>query len=123
MAKRLFNQTPFNLYHQDRFVQINLIFSLLANLGLWLLLAWQIRGLGESMSLHYNIYFGIDLLGPWYQIFSLPAVGLIFFLLNFLIGVFIYSQEKILRYFLVGFSSFLQVIFILAALLIISINF
>ena len=75
------------------------------------------------MPLHYNIYFGIDLLGPWYQIFLLPILGLIFLLINFLFGMAVYRRELILSYFLAGTSSFVQIIFVLAATFITLINF
>jgi hypothetical protein len=32
--------------------------------------------------LHYNIYLGIDKFGHWYEIFILPAIGLIFLIVN-----------------------------------------
>jgi len=123
MVNRHFNPILFNLYSQDRFIKINFFFSILANFGLWLVLAWWIRSFPELMPLHYNIYFGIDLFGPWYEILISPLLGLIFFLINFFISSLIYRQEKILSYFLVATSSFVQIIFILAITFIIFINY
>ena len=122
MIARPSNPAPFNSYSGDNFVRINLFFGLLVNISLWLGLVWQVKGFAELISLHYNIYFGIDLLGPWYQIFLLPALGLIFLVINFLIAAPVYRQEKILSYFLVGTSSLIQVIFGLAAIFIVLIN-
>jgi len=116
------HQSKFNSYRSDKFIKINLFFSLLINIVLWLVLVWQTRGLSDLIPLHYNIYFGIDLLGPWYQFFLLPSLGLLFFMVNFIISLMIYSKEKVLSYFLVGTSSFIQLIFLLAAIFIILIN-
>jgi len=116
------HQSKLDSYRSDKFVKINLFFSLLINIVLWLLLIWQTKEFSGLIPLHYNIYFGIDLLGPWYQFFLLPSLGLLFFIVNFIISLMIYSKEKVLSYFLVSASSFIQLIFILAAIFIILIN-
>lgn len=112
----------FSSYHRDRFVIINFLFSLLINIGLWFLLIWQSNNFAELISLHYNIYFGIDLLGPWYRIFLLPSFGLIFLVINFFLGLALYNREKIFSYFLAGTTSLVQIIFILATFFIVLIN-
>ena len=48
------------------------------------------------LSLHYNIYFGIDLIGAWYQIFIFPGLGLAFLLINAVIIYLFYQKEKFL---------------------------
>lgn len=106
----------------DKFISLNLFFSLLINISLWLLLAYQTRNFTDTISLHYNIYFGIDLLGSRYKVFLLPALGLVFLAINSLVGLLVYKREKILSYFLFGTSSFVQVIFIIASIFIILIN-
>jgi len=114
--------TRLYLYHSDKIIRPNLFFSLTANLFLWLFLLWQVRNFPESISLHYNIYFGIDLLGLRYQTLLLPALGLIFLVINFLAGLIIFTKERILSYFLAGLSSFEQLIFILAVIFIVLVN-
>lgn len=111
-----------NSYYNDKVIKINLFLSLFVNVGLWLLVIWQTKNLGELISLHYNIYFGIDLLGFWYQIYLLPGLGLLFFLINFVLAGLFYSKEKIISYFLIGGSTFSQIIFFLATIFIILIN-
>jgi len=122
MAAQLFQQTFLGSYYRDRFIRINLFFGLIANISLWLFLVWQARNFPDLIFLHYNIYFGIDLLGPWYQIFFLPMFGLGFFVVNLLASLIFYRREKILSYFLVGTSSLLQLIFILAGVFITLVN-
>lgn len=122
MVNPLYNQSQFRSYCHDRFVRISLFFGALANISLWLWLIWQARNFTDLISLHYNIYFGIDLLGPWQQIFLLPLSGLIFLVINFFGGMLVYFREKILSYFLVGTSSFIQLLIILAAIFIVLIN-
>jgi hypothetical protein len=37
---------------------------------------------GQFIPLHYNIYFGVDKFGPWFEIFELPLFGLLVWLIN-----------------------------------------
>jgi len=116
------NPILFNSYFNDRVVKINFFLSLFINISLWLLVLWQTKNFDELIPLLYNIYFGIDLLGFWYQIYLLPGLGLLFFLVNFALAGILYSKEKIISYFLVGGSTFSQIIFFLATIFIILIN-
>ncbi|MFA6254727.1 MAG: hypothetical protein WC675_01685 [Patescibacteria group bacterium] len=122
MAAQPFQQTFLGSYYRNRFIKINLVFSLIANIILWLFLVWQARNFSDLIFLHYNIYFGIDLLGPWHQIFFLPLFGLGFLVINLLISLIFYQRERILSYFLVGTASLLQFIFILAGVFITLVN-
>lgn len=60
---------------------------------------WRIVPLAENqpfLPLHYNIYFGVDRFGNWYQVFFLPALGLLFFLINIFFQTHFYKREKLL---------------------------
>lgn len=55
--------------------------------------------------LHYNVYFGVDLLGAWWQVYILPGVALVFVALNTVLAYYLYTkkQERIAAYlFLLG---------------------
>ena len=114
--------SQFRSFIQDRLVKINLLASLVLNIIIWTMLAWQTKFFPELITLHYNIYFGIDLLGYWYQIFLLPALGLIVFLLNSFFAILLFNKEKIISYFLVGATTLIQVLLLLATISIISVN-
>ncbi len=122
MFKRHFNPSLADSYRQDNFIRFNLFFSIIANILIWLFIFSQVKNFSEMIPLHYNIYFGINLLGYWHKIFYLPGLGLGFLILNFSLGSLAYQQEKILSYFLAGFSTFFQFILILSTILIIWIN-
>ena len=123
MLNKPYNPILFDSYFRDMFIRVNFFFSLLLNILIWLGIVWQMNNFSESMPLHYNIYFGIDLLGDWYQIFILPGLGLLFFLINFIAGFVSYHKEKIISYFLAGTASFCQLILLVATALIIFINY
>ena len=73
---------------------------------------------GQLLILHYNIDFGIDLLGEPIKIFLLPLAGLLIYLINFILIFFFYRKKN---YSL--FSHFLPItallfnIFLLTAML------
>jgi hypothetical protein len=79
--------------------------------------AWFInRNLsGDILVLHYNVDFGIDLVGNPRQIYLFPLLGLGIFLLNLIILAFFYKDKnfKILTHLLLGaailFSLFLNI--------------
>lgn len=109
-------------YFEDRLIKVNLFSSLMLNIIIWGILFLQVNNLSKEIPLHYNIYFGIDLFGPWYQLFVLPLLGVGFLLLNFFLGAVYFSKEKIISYFLAGASSLIQILLIIATLAILSIN-
>ncbi len=53
------------------------------------LLVWRVVPLvygQESVPLHYNVHVGIDMTGPWWQVFLIPACGLVWAILNGLVA-------------------------------------
>ncbi|MFA6215706.1 MAG: hypothetical protein WC768_04000 [Patescibacteria group bacterium] len=112
-----------NYYSRNKFIRINFFLSLLFNLSIWLWIFSQAGSFTESLALHYNIYFGIDLLAAWYQIFFLPGLGLAFIFINFLLAGLVYQKEIILSQLLAAVTTFIQVILGIAVFLIILANF
>lgn len=51
--------------------------------------------------LHYNVYLGIDRFGPWYEVFILPAIGIVFMIVNIFLAMLftgrtegVFNREK-----------------------------
>lgn len=86
---------------------------------------WRILPLASEtpfIVLHYNIYLGVDRLGPISHIFFLPALGFLFLLLNFTIEAWVYRSQKTLTLFFATATPFLQFILLCAMALIVLIN-
>lgn len=114
-------------FREDLWVKINLIASIIINVTLWGALYSKLHSfsyVSESgqIALHYNIYFGIDSIGPWYKVFILPTLGLFIIIFNNLLGYAFYLQEKILSYFLIFSQTILQIILFIAGIFIILLN-
>lgn len=114
---------------KDRLNLAGLFIGFVLNILIWLLLYFKIGRVfqGESqwmetIPLHYNIYFGIDLIGAWYKVVFIPLIGTVIFLLNFLLGYLVYVKEKILSYFLILTAAFVQLILLISAGAVVVIN-
>ena len=107
---------------KNKIILINLAGNLFFNLFLWLLLFLKIKPQEAPLLLHYNIYFGIDLIGEWYKVFLIPFSGLAIFLLNLIFSFIIYKKDKILSYFPLIVSLIIQIILFIGGILIILLN-
>ena len=115
-------QEVFKPFFKNKVLRLNLLLGLVFNVAAWGVLFWQIKEFPQLMPLHYNIYFGIDYYGPWHQVFLLPAIGLIVLFLNFFVSLFVINKEKSLAYFLLGGSTLVQFLLLLAATSLVMIN-
>ena len=87
------------LFFKDAWTRATLFFCLPVHLltGL-ILLRYFPRD--ENAVLHYNTYFGIDLLGPWYQVLLIPLVGLCLLAINMVLAAVVWRRDRMLSYFL-----------------------
>lgn len=107
---------------ENKFVAFSFLFSLFFNVGIWILLNQFIEPTTELIYLHYNIYFGIDLIGEWYKVYLIPFSGFLILLVNYLVGAIMYPTKKVFTYLMTGFTIPLQIFLGWAAFLIILIN-
>jgi hypothetical protein len=71
-----------------------LIGSLVLNIVNWGLIAFFIRPVDFPIILHYNVYFGVDVIGPWWQVYFLPFIGLIILGINTVLGYLFYQKKE-----------------------------
>jgi len=96
--------------------------ALLINIGEWLYLWFKIPRTSGTIFLHYNIFFGIDLIGSWYQIYIMPLSALSIILINFYISLKFFPSNKKFSIMILSFSFFLVMLAGLAILLIVRQN-
>ncbi len=109
-----------NNYWQDKKIFLAFIFSLLINAFFWFVVWYLTLSFENTIPLHYNIYFGVDILGDKKEIFKLPLIALLILIINFVLSFILYKQKKILSYFLILAGFLIQVFLLTAGLLIIS---
>lgn len=116
------SQSALRAYTRSRLVRFGLLFSFLLNVSIWLVLAWASQRLPDLMPLHYNIYFGIDQIGSWYQIFAMPLYGLVVLAINFFLGFVLFRFEKMISYVLIGGAFAIQILILMASISVLYIN-
>lgn len=94
----------------------------LMNIATWSVLLWKIPYSAEPILLHYNVYFGIDLTGPWAQMFWIPGSGLLIGAIHTSLVVFMPLQNRIIGWILLVMSVIIQAMALLASLLVVLLN-
>lgn len=110
------------LYLRDWWITGSLLVAVFLQIFMWWYLIANIHPTSEQFFLHYNIIFGIDLLGSWWRIFYLPAGGLLLLLVNLVASWLIYGSEKLLSRVLAITTAFLHIGLLLALWLIVGLN-
>ncbi|MBI4133073.1 hypothetical protein HY478_00505 [Candidatus Uhrbacteria bacterium] len=70
------------------------------------------------LPLHYNIYFGIDFVGPWYSIFASALLGLVAFIVNAVVILLTYERSRLFSYFFAVGTVALELILLIGAIFI-----
>ncbi len=84
----------FNLRYLKLFFGLN-IFSIIVNFLFAYFINYSILPDSRNLtSLHYNVDFGVNLIGDAVNIYILPILGLIFFAVNFLLVLFIFRYKN-----------------------------
>lgn len=110
------------LYLRDYWINVPLIIGILAQIFMWIYLPLNIETDTGSLFLHYNIVFGVDLVGPWWEILYVPISGLIILLLNGLFSYFIHKADKLLSRLLFAWAAFSNIFLVVVSILLIQIN-
>lgn len=111
-------------FFHNPIIQWIFIGTMIFNILNWVILAFFMRPLDIPIILHYNVYFGVDIIGDWWQVYLLPVVGGVFFLLNlFLAYILFQKKERIASYVLLLTSFILQISNIISSSSIIFINY
>lgn len=88
-------------FSENSLVRILFISSLATALASFGLLGYFIRPSDMLYVLHYNVYFGVEIQGIWWQAYILPTVGIVFLTGHlFLAKKFYQSAERIASYLL-----------------------
>ncbi len=83
-----------NEFLRNPIAQWLLIASLFINIADWAVLAFFIRPVDFPIILHYNIYFGVDIIGGWWQAYFLPFTGAVILLINSFLARFFYGRKE-----------------------------
>lgn len=113
---------PIKLYirHVPNLTMIGL--SLLLNIASWVWLVWNIGKQDQQIFLHYNVLFGVDLIGNWNKMFNLPISGLFILILNATIGWLFFRNDKFISHIFNAIGLITQIIIFIASSLLVFLN-
>lgn len=124
LAKKEYTRFFSQEYFHSPLVQWVIIGALFLNMVNWALIAFFNRPVDFPIILHYNVYFGVDVIGAWWQVYSLPAIGLVILLVNTTLGYSFYCQkERIIAHLLMLGSFIVQIIMTVAVASLLTINY
>jgi len=122
--KKILRQGITSEFLRNPLAQWLLIMSLFVSVANWVTLAFFIRPVDFPIVLHYNVYFGVDIIGSWWQVYFLPLTGAVIFLTNAVLAHFFYrNKERIVSYVLLFAALAVQVGITIAEVGIILINY
>ena len=101
---------------------VGLVGSVLLNIATWVVVIWFIPRQEGGTVIPYNIYFGIDSVGQWSELLTIPITGLVIVVLNTVLSL-LYSKKAALLSTVLEISSLaIQAVLFVAAVLLISVN-
>ena len=111
-------------YFKNHIIIWLLILGFITNLINWIILRIWVKSVDFSIILHYNVYFGVDLIGDYQQVYVLPTIGLILLCINCILSLYFYQQkERIASYVLLLAMLMIQLSLVVASTSVILINY
>ncbi len=110
------------VYWKDKWIWGPAVVALFFGVLMMVYGAIYVRATSDAVFLHYNVVFGVDLIGEWWKVFYIPMGALVMFVLNFGISWWIYGQDKTLSRFLTFIAAFLTIFLRLAFYLAVGLN-
>ena len=111
-------------YFQSPIILWLLLLSLVVNVANGIVLKIFIQPVDFPIILHYNVYFGVDVLDSWQKVYLIPIIGFFLFLVNTILGLYFYHQkERIASYILAIANLMIQLSLLVASASIILINY
>lgn len=110
------------VFIKNLWISISLVLAFVLNLYNWWGVLFHLKHDDGNFFLHYNMIFGVDLVGPWWKLLYLPIVGFLVILVNFGLGVFFYSKDKFLAITLAIMAVLVEIFITLGTVMAINLN-
>ena len=110
------------LYFRDLWISAPLLGVILIQIFLWWYLISNIHPDAGQIFLHYNIIFGVDLVGDWWKLYLTPLAGVIVILLNYFFSLMFYSTDKFLARLMSLWVLFFHIFLMIGLVLLIRLN-
>jgi hypothetical protein len=111
-------------YWQNAIVHWAFIATMFVNISVWILLGFFVHPTELPLRLQYNVFFGTSLHTPWWYAYMLPLMGMVFFLIDLMVGYILYrAKERIAAYIVLLGALFANIALLIAAVSVVFNNF
>lgn len=110
------------LYWRDWWNNIPLFLLVGIQVFIWFYIIFNIKPAMELVFLHYNIIFGVDLVGSWWKVYYLPLAGLLVLLVNCTLSFIFYKTDKFLSRLLNFWSLLFHLFLLMVVILLVGLN-
>jgi hypothetical protein len=110
-------------YWTDPVIFFSLALAVLGNLAMWVAVWWIVEPTDRPVILHYNVYFGVDAIGDWRNIYIMPALALAILLVNLVLSRFFFYKERLVSHLFAVMAFLAQLLMIVGLGSVILINF
>lgn len=93
-------------FFQNDIVRILLVLALFPLLASFIVLGSTIFPISIPIILRYNVYFGVSLLGDWWQVYIFPVAGIFLYVVHILLARHYYGLRERIASYLVLLASF-----------------
>lgn len=94
-------------FFRNTIVRVLLVINVVFLCASFLVLRYFIQPTESLFILHYNVYFGVEIQGIWWQVFILPFVGVLFFFSHLFFAYRFYRKSERIAAYLMLFGSWL----------------
>ncbi|MBI2436660.1 MAG: hypothetical protein HYV41_02890 [Candidatus Magasanikbacteria bacterium] len=113
---------PLKLYLKSLPIAVIVGSAFVLNIFSWFWLWLQIpRGI-DQLFLHYSILFGVDFIGTRTQIFYVPLLGLVIWILNTFAGWLLYRKDDFMSHVFNFVNLLCQIFIVIATFLLVFLN-
>ncbi|MFZ2681909.1 MAG: hypothetical protein WAZ14_02355 [Patescibacteria group bacterium] len=122
MAVPVKKSAPFREMYKLRDFKIATLLAVLAWLAMLALLIVRVLPIvygKTAIPLHYNIHVGVDAVGPWWKIFTAPAIGLMVLVANLFLARFMWTRDQAISHVVVFATVVMQYLLLAATVFIV----
>jgi hypothetical protein len=119
MALPVKRQTPVREMSKLRYFRVVSILSFLAWIVSVVLPTAKVLPIiygKTAVPLHYNIHIGVDTIGPWWQIYFVPAIGLTIMVVNLMLARYMWTRDPVLSH-IAGVATLVLQLVLLTAMI------
>lgn len=104
------------------FKKIQIVFWAVILIGLWGMSLWKFQPREEPIFFQYNVYFGVDWVGPWYLGYVIPVSAVVILVLNWIFIQRIQSQNAALAQIIMAWTSLALILLVVSQMIVFLLN-